>query len=326
MYIFKLREDALSEEKKKNRTVLGLIVMVSVFFVVLILFSIYTVRIFKSADSKGIGFSAGLSKDKIGVVEVNGVILKSKPLVELIHKAEKDEETKAIIIRVNSPGGAVAPTQEIYDEIRRIDTEYTESKGEKGKPIYASFSSVAASGGYYLGAATRRICSLPGTITGSIGVIMQFMDLSKLYEWAKLNPTTIKSGRYKDVGQPNRPMTAEEKNLMEMMTKGVHKQFIKDIMITRKGIIKGDMNEHAQGQIFSGEQAKEIGLVDELSGLWGCARNIHKELGLKDELNLKFIKKKKKMKFWDILNDLSKASSFVSDMLTQSDAPSLMYR
>ena len=301
--------------------------MVSVFFVVLILFSIYTVRIFRSADSKGgLSFSAGLSKDRIAVVEVKGVIIKSKAIVELIHKAEKDEDSKAIILRVNSPGGAVAPTQEIYDEIRRIDNLYTTSKGKKGKPIYASFASVAASGGYYLGAATRRICALPGTITGSIGVIMQFMDMSKLYDWAMLKPKTIKSGRYKDVGQPTRSMTKEEQELMELMTKGVHKQFIKDIVATREKVIKGDLNEHAQGQIFSGEQAHKIGLVDELSGLWGCARNIHKELKLKDELNLKYIKKKKKMKILDILGDLNKVTSFISEMMTNSDSPRLMYK
>lgn len=316
----------MSGEKPKNKAVIGLMAMVGVFFVVLVFFSVYTVKVFQGAESgAGVGFGAD-SKEKIGVIEVSGVIMKSKDTVDLIHKAEKDKNIKAIILRINSPGGAVAPTQEIYDEVRRIDGAFTSSKGKKGKPVYSSFSSVAASGGYYLGAATRKICSLPGTITGSIGVIMQFMDLSKLYDFAKLNPQTIKAGRYKDIGQPTRPLTPEEKNIMDTMISGVHDQFIRDIQKTRGKKIKGDLKELAQGQIFSGEGAHKVGLVDELSGLWACARNIHQGLKLDGEMELEFIKKKKKLNLLDIVNDLDEAGTYFKDMVKNAGTPVMMFK
>lgn len=299
--------------------------LVAVFFIVLIIFAVYTVQVFKSADGDEVGFGQS-KKDSIAVIEFNGVIFDSKNELELLEKAYEDKNAKAIILRINSPGGAVAPTQEIYDEVRRIDDMYTSSKGKEGKPVYASFSSMAASGGYYIGAATRRICALPGTITGSIGVIMQFMDLSKLYEFAKLNPQTIKAGKYKDIGQPTRSLTEEESRIMNEMTAGVHEQFIRDIEKTRKDKIVGDIRELAQGQVYSGEAAAKVGLVDELSGLNACARNIHKELKLAGEMNLKYITKKKKFNFMDVLGDLEEASTFVKEMVKNSNTPLMMYR
>lgn len=316
----------MNTQKPRNKAVMGLMALVAVFFVVLIIFSIYTVQVFKNVDSDE-GMSFGAKKgDSIAVIELNGVILDSKDFIDLLEKAQEDKNSKAIILRINSPGGAVAPTQEMYDEVRRIDELYNSSKGKEGKPVYSSFSSVAASGGYYLGAATRRICALPGTITGSIGVIMQFMDLSKLYEFAKLNPQTIKAGKYKDIGQPTRSLTDEESNIMNQMTAGVHKQFIRDIEKTRKEKIKGDITELAQGQIFSGEGAFEVGLVDELSGLWACARNIHSELKLEGDLDLKYIKKKKKYSFLDIMGDLEEASSSFKEIMLNTSTPLMMYK
>lgn len=296
--------------KGKNKAVVGILMVVFLFFVILMIFATYTLNIFKSelgGDAKILSDGKG---DKIGVVEVNGVIMSSRKTVELLQKAEKDSSVKAIILRINSPGGAVGPTQEIYEEIVRIDSAYDNSKKnkkskEKGKPIYASFGSIAASGGYYLGAATRKIFSPAGTITGSIGVIMQFMDMSKLYEFAKLSPEVIKSGKYKDAGQPFRSMTKEEKGLMDQMIRNVHKQFISDIMKRRKGRIREDINELAQGQIFSGEMASTLGLVDEIGSMWTAARRIHEELGLEGEsYQLKYIKDKKKSGFMEIMKSL----------------------
>ena len=135
----------------------------------------------------------------------------SNKIVRKLLIAEEDESLKALIVRIDSPGGAVGPTQEIYDEIIRID---------KNKPVYASFGSVAASGGYYIGAAARKIYANKGTITGSIGVIMQFVDLSKLYEYLKFGHKRL-SRLYKDIGSPNRPMTKKEKELLAgTITKG----------------------------------------------------------------------------------------------------------
>ena len=316
-------EEVLSQ--KNNRAVFGLISLVVVFFIVLIMFSVYTVKVFKDSDKSALDFS-DKDGDSIAVIEVEGVIMESKKTVELLHQAEKDKNLKAIILRINSPGGAVAPTQEIYNEIRRIDESFVKSKGEEGKPVYSSFGSISASGGYYLGAATRKICALPGTITGSIGVIMQFMDLSKLYEWALVNPQVVKAGRYKDIGQPNRALNEEEKALMNKMIETVHNQFIADVNRTRKDKIKGDINEHAQGQIFSGEGAYELGLVDELSSLWQCARGVHKELSLKGDMNIKYVKKKKKMRLIDYFSELEEVSTTIKEVLASLRSPALMYK
>lgn len=314
---------------KKNKAVTGILIVVFLSFVLLMIFASYTMKNLQSAGGSFGQGSFGEGKS-IAVVEVNGVIMESKNLIELIQKAEEDRESKAIFLRINSPGGAVGPTQEVYEEIRRIDQKFTESEGKEGKPVYASFGSIAASGGYYLGAATRRIYANPGTLTGSIGVIMQFMDLSRLYEWAMVKQQNIKAGRYKDVGQPNRAMTEEEKALIGDVIAGVHDQFKRDIMRTRKGKVKGDLEKLAQGQIFSGEQAKEYGLVDELGSLWQAARKVHEELKIEEKFGLKFIEKRKKAGLWAIMDNLDEATTALKMLVkkagAQSEAPALMYK
>ncbi len=311
-------------EKSNNSVVFAILLVIFFLFMALLVFSAYTMKIFKSEND----VAQMVNGDKsIAVVEVEGVIMESKTLVELLHIAEKDDETKAIILRINSPGGAVGPTQEIYEEMRRIDSEYDKSQGAKGKPIYASFASVAASGGYYLGAGARKIYSNAGTITGSIGVIMQFMDFSKLYEMAKVKQVNVKAGKYKDIGHPNKEMTQEERDLLDNTIAGVHQQFIRDIMVLRKGKIKGNINDLAQGQIFSGEQAQKLGLVDEVMGLWGAGRAIHKDLKLKGEFGLKFIKKKKKSNFWKVVENfdesITKVNQFIK-LLSFNNTPMMM--
>lgn len=300
---------------KNNKALFGIFAMVFVFFVILVLFATYTMNAFnETSDVEKKSNSA-----HIGVIEIEGVIMDSKNTVELLQKAEEDKQIQAIILRVNSPGGAVGPTQEIYEEIQRID---------KIKPIYSSFGAIAASGGYYVGAGTRKIWASPGTLTGSIGVIMEFMDLSKLYEFAKVSPQTVKAGRYKDAGNPARSLTVEESEMMNKLIVKVHEQFISDIMKRRASVIKGDIKELAQGQIFSGESAKEQGLVDELGSLWTAGRAIHKELKLKDEFALKFIKKKKSVGMFDLLGSLDEAISKLNiNSLVHSDkAPLLMFK
>jgi len=312
---------------RKNKAVLGILLVVFLSFILLMVFASYTMKNLQSNGASG-PFDKGGS---IAVVEVNGVIMESKNLVELIHKAEKDTETKAIIVRINSPGGAVGPTQEVYEEIRRIDSEYNDSEGKSGKPVYASFGTIAASGGYYLGAATRRIYANAGTLTGSIGVIMQFMDLSRLYEWAMVNQQNIKSGRYKDIGQPNRSITKEEKALLEGVIGGVHEQFIRDILRTRQGRVKGDIKELAQGQIFSGEQALKFGLIDKVGSLWQAGREIHEELGLEGKFGFKYMEKKKKTGVWALMDNLDEAVTNLNllskNFLGKTEqAPSLQYK
>lgn len=309
--------------QNSNKAVYGVFFIVFFFFVVLMMFAIYTVKVFDREESLGIRDREGKS---IAVVEIDGVIMESQKIIELIQMAERDQDSKAIILRVNSPGGAVGPTQEIYEEMRRIDQKFDETNGKEGKPIYASFGSVAASGGYYVAAAARRIYSSPGTVTGSIGVIMQFLDASELVEFAKVRMNNVKAGRYKDIGQPTRKMTDEERGLLDQTMSVVHRQFINDILKTRKDRIKGDINELAQGQIFSGEEAHQVGLVDELAGLWEAGRRIHDELKLEQKFGLKFIKKKKRVGLMDFLDNVDEAISNIDWRVFFEKTPMLMYK
>ena len=290
----------------KSKSILGILFLVFIFFVLLMALGAYTIK--SLSDGKIVGKIKDKKGDKIGVVEVNGIIMESRPVIELLQEAEEDEDIKAIIVRINSPGGAVSPTQEIYEEIRRIDQGF-DSEEKEGRPIYASLSSIAASGGYYVGAAARKIYANPGTLTGSIGVIMSFVDMAELYEWAKLRPEVIKSGRYKDMGAPHRAMEDHEKQLLERMALNVHQQFVEDVLETRKDKIKTDIEDITDGRIFSGKTALENGLVDELSSLWGAGRKIHKELKLEGDFNLKFITKKKSKSLFDIVDRLDKIIS-----------------
>jgi len=280
----------------RNKALISVLLVVFVFFLILMTFAFYTVSIFK--DQSGNDFEERTDK-AVAVIEVEGVIMDAKKTVENLLTAENSKDVKAIIVRINSPGGAVGPTQEIYEEMKRID---------KIKPVYASFGAIAASGGYYIGAAARKIFATPGTITGSIGVIMQFVDLSKLYDFAKVSQTTVKGGRFKDAGHPYRALTEEEKALMKGMIDGVHKQFMSAIMDVRKDKIKGDITEIAQGQIFSGEEAQKIGLVDELAGLWEASRRVHAELKLAGE-GFHYVKKKKPFSVLDFLENVDEAAA-----------------
>lgn len=300
---------------KNSKAAFGVFAMVFVFFVILVLFAFYTMNAFNETSES----EKNSNHAHIGVVEVEGVIMDSRDTIELLQRAEEDKQIEAIILRVNSPGGAVGPTQEIYEEIVRID---------KIKPIYASFGAIAASGGYYIGSATRKIWASPGTLTGSIGVIMEFMDLSKLFEFAKVSPQTVKAGRYKDAGNPSRALTAEESDMMNKLIAVVHQQFIGDIVKRRGDRIKGDIKELAQGQIFSGESAKEQGLVDEMGSLWAAGRSIHNTLKTKDKFALKFIKKKKNLGFLDLMSSLDENISKlnISNLVHTSSGPLLMFK
>jgi protease-4 len=301
---------------KNSKAHFGIFAMVFVFFVILVIFASYTMNAFNDVSNA----EKNANRAHIGVVEVDGVIMDSKDVIELLQDASEDKQIEAILLRVNSPGGAVGPTQEIYEEIVRID--------KFKKPVFASFGGVAASGGYYIGAATRKIWASPGTLTGSIGVIMEFMNLSKLYEFAKVSPQTVKAGRYKDAGNPGRALTEEESDMMTKLLAGVHQQFISDIVKRRGDRIKGDITEMAQGQIFSGESAKALGLVDELGSLWTAGRSIHKTLKIKDEFALKFMKKKKNLSLMDLVGSLEESVSKLNfNTLVHSDkSPALMFK
>lgn len=303
---------------QRSKGIVGIFILITVLFVIFLIFAFYTVSSLKNSDQMSENLTG--KKGPIAVIEVDGVIMDSRKTVKKLLMAEKDKSIKAIIVRVNSPGGAVGPTQEVYEEIRRIDKE---------KPVYASFGTVAASGGYYIGAACRKIYSNAGAMTGSIGVIMNFMNLSKLYEWAKVRPEIVKAGKYKDIGNAARDMTLEEKNLLNEMTENVHEQFIMDIYKVREKKIKNGLEglrEYAQGQIFSGQGAKERGLVDEIAGLWEAGRRIHKELELKEKFSLKFIKLKKDFDISDVLGGIEESAKDINFAIKHHSVPLYLHK
>jgi len=300
----------------KRNGMIGILFLVFIFFAIFMVFLAYTFFSLQDQLSGG-GFSLNEgNEDGIALVEIKGMILDSKKAVEELQKAEESKKIKAILVRIDSPGGAVGPTQEIYDEIIRID---------QIKPIFASFGSIAASGGYYIGAAARKIYSNSGTLTGSIGVIMQFMNLSKLYDWAKVSTETIKAGLYKDAGNPARSITEEERKLLNDMIKNVHQRFKDDILRVRKGRIKGKIDDLAQGQVFSGQGAKDLGLVDEIGSQWAAARDLQNLVGLKGKLNLLPMKSKKKFSLFELFDSLDDSVQNFKYGLMLNNVPLLIY-
>ena len=195
--------------------------------------------------------------EKVGVVEVTGIITDSKETIDQIKQLREEDSIKAIVIRINSPGGAVAPSQEIYREIR---------KTVPLKKVVASMGSVAASGGYYIAAAADGIVANPGTITGSIGVIMAYTNYRALLDKIGLVPVVVKSGSYKDTGSPVREMTEAEREFLENFTAKIHRQFIKDIVNGRR-MDPEKVKSLADGRIYTGEESRALGLVDRLGNV-----------------------------------------------------------
>ena len=199
------------------------------------------------------GVSLGSS---VGVVELQGEIRDAETIVDELAGLRKDPSVVAIVVRIDSPGGAVAPSQEIYDEIVRC---------KEAKPVIASLGNIAASGGYYIAAATTAIVAAPGTLTGSIGVIMEFRGLRELADKVGITQEVVKSGPFKDIGNPLRPVTDAERKLLQSMVDDVYAQFV-EAVASGRGLDPARVRQLADGRLYSGQQAKAAGLVDELGG------------------------------------------------------------
>lgn len=231
----------------------------------------------------GSGWSKISFGEKVGVVEINEVIVDSKDHIGQIKTFAENDAIKAIVIRVDSPGGAVAPSQEIFREIR---------KAADVKPVIASMGTIAASGGYYICAAADGIIANPGTITGSIGVILGYTNFEKLFEKIGLYPVVIKSGEYKDIASPVREMTPEEKALLQQFSDGVHNQFIEHVAEGR-GMAVDEIRQIADGRIFSGETAMSLGLVDRIGNLEDAVEWAGREGGIKGAIDTVYPPEKK---------------------------------
>ena len=224
----------------------------------------------------GIGAHSGKPKsfslnDKIGVVTVNGVISDSREITEQLEDFGKDHSIVAVVLRVDSPGGGVAASQEIYDAVIEL---------KKQKKVVASMGSIAASGGLLIACASDKIVANPGTITGSISAIMQFANVEELLKKIGLKASTVKSGKYKDIGSPLREMTPEEKKIIQDLVDDIYNQFVDVIVLNRK-IPREQVINIADGRVFSGRRAKEYGLVDSLGNM-GSAAKLASQLAGKD--------------------------------------------
>ncbi|HQT96337.1 MAG: hypothetical protein B7Z62_01980 [Deltaproteobacteria bacterium 37-65-8] len=195
--------------------------------------------------------------EKVAVISVSGLISDSEPTIEQLKRFGKDDSVKAIVLRIDSPGGGVGPSQEIYEEVK---------KARAKKPVLASMGALAASGGYYIACAAQRVYANPGTITGSIGVVMPFMNVKDLVEKIGVKGMTVKSGVFKDIGSPMRDMTPQERELLQGVVDNVHLQFVNAVAAGRN-LDREDVLRIADGRIFTGEQARGLGLVDVLGNL-----------------------------------------------------------
>ena len=196
--------------------------------------------------------------NRVADVEVEGVILDADLLVRELREHEENPSVRAIVVRINSPGGVVAPTQEIVRAVERVR--------RAGKPVVASLGAVAASGGYYVATATDRIFASPGTLTGSIGVVMQMANVEGLLKRVGVEYVVVKAGRYKDIGNFSRLMTAEERQILQALLDDVYTQFVTAVAEGRK-IDREAVLRIADGRIYSGRQAQALRMVDELGGL-----------------------------------------------------------
>jgi protease IV len=222
--------------------------------------------------------------NRIGVIEVRGLIDNVQDSLKAFKEFRKDPNVKCILLRIDSPGGGIGASQELYREIRRTIDE---------KPVVASLGGIAASGGYYAASAANRIVANPGTITGSIGVISYFPNLRELLDKIGISATIIKSGRFKDTGNPDREMTQEEKDLLQESMDQAHRQFIRDVARGRS-LPEEKVREIADGRIIMGETAQQLGLVDEL-GNFEDAVKASASLGkIEGEPDLIYAKKKKR--------------------------------
>jgi protease-4 len=250
---------------KKNPFLMALLILGAIF-----IFFFLVVLVVGRISGPSRGFALG---EKIGYVEVAGTILESEKIVRQLADFRKDDSIKGIVLRINSPGGGVSPSQEIHDGVKEAAAV---------KPVVVSMGSVAASGGYYIAVPAKRIFANPGTITGSIGVIMEFANLQELLQKVGVKSYVVKSGQHKDIGSPLRPMSESDRKILQSLIDDVHSQFVEAVAEARH-LEKEKVLPLADGRIFTGRQALEIGLVDELGGFQDAIREAAELAGIKGE-------------------------------------------
>jgi len=265
---------------------------------------------------KGEGRSLHL-RAKVGVVRIEGVLIDSSDIIDQIDEFADDDGIRAVVLRINSPGGGVVASQEIYQSVREL---------RKKKKVVASMGAVAASGGYLIATAADRIVANPGTITGSISAVMHFADVQELMRKVGVRSSVVKSGKFKDIGSPVREMTVEEKQLIQGIVDDIYDQFTQTLSENRK-IPLGAILNLADGRIFSGRQALTVKLVDELGGLQDAVFLAGRLAGMEGKPAIVYAAKKK-TNLWRYLMEsvASAVSGKIHDSIAESGGAQYLFQ
>ncbi|MFZ3188416.1 MAG: signal peptide peptidase SppA [Candidatus Sulfotelmatobacter sp.] len=290
----------------RSRTLLWILIGGGAFFLfVLAVFSlVYLTLHAGSNEATFSGFG-----DRIGVVDLDGVILSPEPVVTQLKKFDDDSSIKAIILHVNSPGGGVAASEEIYREVKRIHDE-------KKKRIVVSIETVGASGAYYVSSASNKIYADNGSIVGSIGVIAEWVNYGDLLKWAKLKSVVFKTGEFKDTGNPTRDLTPAEQAYMQSLIDNMFGQFVQAVADGR-GMKFDDVKAIANGKVWTGEQALSMKLIDNVGDFQAVVKDTAKSVGISGEPTLVHPEKDRKTLLDLMLGDVSQYLPNTEKMLEQ---------
>jgi protease-4 len=292
--------------EQRSRTLLWVLIGGGAFFLfVLAVFSLVYLTL--HAGSNEAGFSG--FGDRIGVVDLDGVILSPQPVVGQLKKFADDASIKAIILHVNSPGGGVAASEEIYREVKRI-------REEKKKRVVVSIETVGASGAYYIASASNKIYANQGSIVGSIGVIAEWVNYGDLMKWAKLKSVVIKTGEFKDTGNPARDLTPAEQAYMQSLIDDMFGQFIQAVADGR-GMKFDNVKAIANGKVWTGQQALSMKLIDNLGDFEAVVKDTAKSVGISGEPTLVRPDKDRKTMLDLLTGDVSQYLPNAEKMLEQ---------
>ncbi len=275
----------MNEIKKRSINPLALVLGLSaVLFGFFLIFS-FVYFFAKGGDSWKESDKQSMFNEKgefVAVIELKGVIMDSKKILKNLKEAAEDKDIKAVVLRLNSPGGAVSPSQEIYEAVKVFP-----------KPLVVSMGSVAASGAFYVASGAKKVYANAGTLTGSIGVIMEFMNLKKLYDWAKVERYSIKTGKFKDSGAEYRELREDEKEYFQALVMDTLEQF-KDAVSKGRKMTPEEVTAVADGRVFTGVQAKKLKLIDEIGTLDDAVKYIAAEAKIKGKVRIAYPSKKSK--------------------------------
>jgi len=274
---------------RKQDWIIGGVILAAV----ALMFIVFVVLVFTLSTRSNVGL--GSTGDKVAVIELNGIISSSRDMVRQFKRFGEDRGIKAIVFRINSPGGGIAASQEIYEHVRRVRDE--------GKPVVASMGSVAASGGYYVALGADTIMANPGTTTGSIGVIAEIPNFSGLLEKIGVSFNIIKSGKFKDLGTPYRDMTDEEREQLQDWIDSGYDQFVR-VVAEERGMEGERVRQLADGRVYTGEQALELALIDTLGTFEDAVQLAADMAGIKGEPRLVRAKQRKVTLFDLLTSDL----------------------